>query len=70
MKKKWNWPIWVGFLVVLAGLFSYPLFLIDYPLFRDFLHSRLLVEMDPADVRASHAAAADWYRRHGAMARR
>jgi dTDP-L-rhamnose 4-epimerase len=23
MKRKWNWPIWIGFVVVVAGLFSY-----------------------------------------------
>ena len=26
MKRRWNWPIWVGFVVVVAGLFSYELF--------------------------------------------
>ena len=26
MKRKWNWPIWVGFVVVVAGLFSYGFF--------------------------------------------
>jgi hypothetical protein len=36
VKRNWNWRIWVGFLVVLAGLFSYPLLLIDYPITRDF----------------------------------
>jgi hypothetical protein len=36
VRKSWNWPIWAGFLVVLAGLFSYPLLLIDYPITRDF----------------------------------
>jgi hypothetical protein len=36
MKRKWNWPIWVGFLVVAAGLVSYPLWLIDHPITRDF----------------------------------
>jgi hypothetical protein len=25
--KGWNWPLWIGFLCVLAGLFSYPLFI-------------------------------------------
>lgn len=36
VKRNWNWRIWVGFVVVLAGLFSYPLLLIDYPVTRDF----------------------------------
>jgi hypothetical protein len=35
MKRKWNWPLWVGFLCVLAGLFSYPLF-IRFPATRNF----------------------------------
>ena len=26
MKRKWNWPIWVGFVVIVAGLFSYGFF--------------------------------------------
>ena len=26
MKRRWNWPIWVGFVVVVAGLFSYGFF--------------------------------------------
>jgi ABC-type transport system involved in cytochrome c biogenesis permease subunit len=43
VKRSWNWRIWVGFLVVLAGLFSYPLLLIDYPLFRDFPWLNLLL---------------------------
>lgn len=35
MKRKWNWLIWVGFLVVLAGLVSFPFF-IRFPGTRDF----------------------------------
>ena len=35
MKRKWNWLIWVGFLLVLAGLFSFPFF-IRFPSTRDF----------------------------------
>lgn len=35
MKRKWNWLIWFGFLVILAGLFSFPI-LIQYPATRDF----------------------------------
>jgi hypothetical protein len=35
-RRNWNWRIWAGFLVVLVGLFSYPLLLIDYPITRDF----------------------------------
>jgi hypothetical protein len=35
MKRKWNWPIWVGFLVVVGGLFSYGFFA-QFPTTRDF----------------------------------
>jgi hypothetical protein len=42
MKRKWNWPIWVGFIVVLAGLFSYG-FLVRYPITRDFPWANLLL---------------------------
>jgi hypothetical protein len=33
--KKWNWPLWIGFLCVLTGFFSYP-FLIRFPAIRNF----------------------------------
>ena len=42
MKRKWNWPIWVGFVVALGGLFSYGFF-IRYPLTRDFPWANLLL---------------------------
>jgi hypothetical protein len=35
MKRNWNWPIWVGFLLVLAGFFSYTFFT-RFPVTRDF----------------------------------
>ena len=35
MKRKWNWPIWVGFVVVVIGLFSYEFFA-RFPITRDF----------------------------------
>ena len=34
MKRRWNWPIWVGFVVVLAGFVSYPLVFVNYPITR------------------------------------
>ena len=43
MKRSWNGWLWAGFLVVLAGLFSYPLLLVDYPLTRDFPWVNLLL---------------------------
>jgi len=35
MKRSWNGPIWIGFVVVVLGLFSYP-FLFRFPSTRDF----------------------------------
>src|SRR6266536_730576 len=26
MKRRWNWPIWLGFIVAVGGLFSYEFF--------------------------------------------
>jgi hypothetical protein len=42
MKRKWNWPIWVGFVVVVIGLFSYELFA-RFPITRDFPWANLLL---------------------------
>jgi hypothetical protein len=42
MKRKWNWAIWVGFVVALGGLFSYELFA-RYPITRDFPWANLLL---------------------------
>ena len=42
MKRKWNWPIWVGFLVVVAGLFSYGFF-VRFPTTRDFPWANFLL---------------------------
>jgi hypothetical protein len=42
MKRKWNWPIWVGFAVALAGLFSYEFFA-QFPITRDFPWANLLL---------------------------
>jgi len=35
MKRSWNAPIWIGFAILVAGLFSYP-FLFPFPATRDF----------------------------------
>jgi protein-S-isoprenylcysteine O-methyltransferase Ste14 len=35
MKKSWNWTLWVGFLLVLVGFFSYAFFVL-FPATRDF----------------------------------
>lgn len=42
MKRKWNWPLWVGFVVAVGGLFSYQFF-IQFPITRDFPWATLLL---------------------------
>jgi hypothetical protein len=42
MKRRWNWPIWAGFVVVVAGLFSYGIF-VRFPITRDFPWANLLL---------------------------
>ena len=42
MTRKWNWPLWVGFIVAVGGLFSYQYF-IQFPITRDFPWLNLLL---------------------------
>jgi hypothetical protein len=42
MKRKWNWPIWAGFVVAVGGLFSYEFFA-QFPITRDFPWANLLL---------------------------
>jgi hypothetical protein len=42
MKRRWNWPIWVGFVVAVGGLFSYEFFA-QFPITRDFPWANLLL---------------------------
>ena len=42
MKRKWNWPIWLGFIVAVGGLFSYEYFA-QFPITRDFPWANLLL---------------------------
>jgi hypothetical protein len=42
MKRKWNWPIWAGFIVAVGGLFSYEYFA-EFPITRDFPWANLLL---------------------------
>jgi hypothetical protein len=42
MKRRWNWPIWVGFVFTLAGLFSYEFFA-QFPITRDFPWANFLL---------------------------
>jgi hypothetical protein len=42
MKRKWNWPIWIGFIVAVGGLFSYEFFA-QFPVARDFPWATLVL---------------------------
>ena len=42
MNRKWNWPIWIGFVVAIGGLFSYEFFA-QFPITRDFPWANLLL---------------------------
>ena len=42
MKRKWNWPIWVGFVIAVGGVFSYEVFA-QFPITRDFPWANLLL---------------------------
>jgi len=42
MKRKWNWPIWIGFIVAIGGLFSYEFFA-QFPVTRDFPWATLVL---------------------------
>jgi len=42
VKKRWNWLLWVGFLLVVAGLFTYGFFA-QFPATRDFPWANLLL---------------------------
>ena len=43
MKRRWNWALWVGFVVVAAGLLSYVPIFVNFPLTRDFPWVNLLM---------------------------
>jgi hypothetical protein len=42
MKRNWNWPLWAGFILVLAGFLSYSFFAL-VPVTRDFPWVNLLL---------------------------
>jgi hypothetical protein len=42
MKRRWNWCLWIGFLVVVVALFSYQFFVL-FPITRDFPWANLLL---------------------------
>ena len=41
--KKFNWPIWLGFLVSVAALVSYPFVFVNWAVTRDFPWANLLL---------------------------
>ncbi len=43
MKRSWNANIWVGFVLVLIGAISYPLFFARFPATRDFPWANLAI---------------------------
>src|SRR6185295_430784 len=42
MKRRWNWCLWLGFLVSVVALFSYQFFVL-FPITRDFPWANLLL---------------------------
>ena len=42
VKRRWNLALWLGFLFVIAGLMTYPIFA-QYPITRDFPWANLLL---------------------------
>lgn len=42
MKRNWNWPLWIGFVIAVGGLFSYEWFA-QLPITRDFPWANLLL---------------------------
>jgi len=42
MKRRWNWSLWLGFVVVVLALFSYQFFVL-FPITRDFPWVNLLL---------------------------
>lgn len=42
VKRRWNWCLWVGFLVVISAIFSYEFF-VQFPVTRDFPWPNLLL---------------------------
>ena|SRR5215472_17531612 len=43
VKRSWNWSLWIGFLFVLAGFFTYTFFFARFPVTRDFPSANLLL---------------------------
>src|SRR5437763_6714681 len=43
MKRRWNYSLWAGFLLVVLGLVSYVTFFVRFPITRDFPWANLLL---------------------------
>src|SRR5260370_14312160 len=41
--KRFNWPIWAGFLVSITALFTYPFVFVRWPVTRDFPWANLVL---------------------------
>jgi hypothetical protein len=41
--RNWNWLLWIGFLLVLAGFLSYTFFFASFPITRDFPWANLFL---------------------------
>jgi len=41
--KKFNWPLWIGFIVSILAFISYPTVFVNWPLTRDFPWANLLL---------------------------
>ena len=48
MKRRWNFSLWTGFLLVVLGLVSYVTFFVRFPITRDFPWANLLLFLDGA----------------------
>jgi hypothetical protein len=36
MKRRWNWAVWTGVVLVVVGIVSHPLYFVRFPALRDF----------------------------------
>jgi hypothetical protein len=43
VRRRWNWPLWVGFLVAVLAFVSYFLFFVQFPLTRNFPWMNLIL---------------------------
>lgn len=43
LARRWNWPLWAGFLLTLLAFFSYFFFFVQFPLTRNFPWVNLLL---------------------------